>query len=628
MGSVWARQINDGGFMFEAYRVAVRLQLTNGISGALATIKSDLLGTHQQIGAINTGLLAMEARLASIKRLGLVGAGMTVAGSGMLLSLKGPIAQAIEYERETAKMRQMGLGEEQIREAQKFAQANTIIGTSIQQRTRLFAEAQGAFRESGMDGSKALEAAKTMMPVLASYELAMKTLSGGKHAAAEGAMRSLNKTVEMMGGLGDAKRAAEIADGVFKAVQSSGKMVDERQLKQFIAYGGSATNQLGMRAIFGGLEPIIGEFGGSQTATGLLTAYNRVNGTMSLPPKLLLSEMQRLGMADATGRKQTKDLADLQSTDATGYAQKLMEIYAAHGITSRVDIERENAIILGRTGAKIYNKIMSQMPVLGESLNAYDKAHGIDQTNKDNAKSPMMAVEDFNGAMSDLKLVIGQTVLPEITPLIRGLTELLKTINGEPGVVKDLTVAFVAVGGALATGGPLLTGLALSRIAFGGIGDKAKVAGEAIEAASGNVSKLGGGLRALGLAVAPLLAMLAVKEWAEDQSHDKERVETLKGWSDTAKGWLPEWMGDPSKKSMARYMAARGELDGTGGDYVKGTAPRQPQAINNTIVMPDGRVLANVVTEIQAKEAERLSRSGGGRFDGRMSLPHPAQSGR
>ena len=53
--------------------------------------------------------------------------------------------------------------------------------------------------------------------------------------------------------------SAATADGVFKASQSSGRMVDERQLKQFVAYGSSATNQQTLRTIFGGLEPIIGE---------------------------------------------------------------------------------------------------------------------------------------------------------------------------------------------------------------------------------------------------------------------------------------------------------------------------------------------------------------------------------
>jgi hypothetical protein len=113
--------------------------------------------------------------------------------------------------------------------------------------------------------------------------------------------------------------------------------------------------------------------------------------------------------------------------------------------------------------------------------------------------------------------------------------------------------------------------------------------------------------------------MLAVKEWAEDQSQDKERVETLQGWSGTAKSWLPDWMGDPSKKARDRYMAARGELDGTGGDYVKGTAPKQTQMINNTIVMPDGRVLAKVVTAEQDKEGRRPP-AGGSSFDGSMAL--------
>lgn len=276
-------------------------------------------------------------------------------------------------------------------------------------------------------------------------------------------------------------------------------------------------------------------------------------------------------------------------------------------------------------GARIYNKIMSQMPVLSESLHAYDKARGIAQTNKDNANSPMMAIEDFNSAMSDLKLVIGQTVLPEVTPLIRNLTELLKTINGEPGVVRDLTIAFVGVGAVLTAGGPLITGLALVRIAFGGVGGKAKVAGEAIEAATGTVSRLGAGLKAFGLTVGPLLAMLAVKEWAEDQSHDKERVETLQGWSNGLKGMLPSWMGDPTKSSMARYNAARGELDGTGGDYVR---PESGKPIEITVISQlDGEKIAQSTMKIVNRNLA-LPHAGISRPDGRMSLAPVGASGR
>jgi hypothetical protein len=318
----------------------------------------------------------LEARLKSIGKLTVMGGALAMAGSYGLGLFKKPIEEATEYERRLAALRQMGLGDAQIADAQKFAEANRIIGTSLNDRMRLFVDAQGSFRQSGMSGAAATAAAKTMTPIMAQYEVATKMLSGDGQAAAEGSMRNLSKIVEMMGGLSDTNRAKAIADGVFKAAQSSGRMVDERQLKQFVAYGSSATNQLSLRTIFGGLEPIIGEMGGSTTGVGLRTGYNRVNGMLALMPKRTQEELRRLGMADGSGKRQTDDLARMQATDTIGYVQEVMRRYEKARIKTQVDRERENAILFGTNGAKIFNKLMSQMPVILESLKAYDRRTG------------------------------------------------------------------------------------------------------------------------------------------------------------------------------------------------------------------------------------------------------------
>ncbi|WP_176315916.1 hypothetical protein, partial [Burkholderia vietnamiensis] len=297
----------------------------------------------------------------------------------------------------------------QIRDAEKYVQATNIISTSALDRMRIFSEAQGSFRESGKTGAAALEAAKVMTPVLATYEIAMSTLEGSSHAKAEGSMRDLNKTIEMMGGLSDTKRAQEIADGMFKASQSSGRMVDERQLKQFFAFGSSASNQQLLRTVFGGLEPIIGEMGGSTVGTGMRTAYNRVNGTMALVPKNVRRELKRLGMAaDATGMEQTSDLARMQASDIIGYTQEMMRRYEKAGITSQIDRERENSILFGTNGAKVYNKIMSQMSVIGESLKSYDKAKGASDTVNNPANQRLQAQLRFEKKIEDLQLVVGR----------------------------------------------------------------------------------------------------------------------------------------------------------------------------------------------------------------------------
>ena len=212
----------------EAYKIAVKIALTENVTRGLLMMSSHFKATEGSAKAL-------QDRIAKIGKMTMIGGGLVGAGGVGLKMLEAPLNKALEYERFIAQLRQQGLGDSQIAEARKFSDATNVINTSMLDRMRIFTEAQGAFREGGKSGSEALQAAKDMMPVLATYETAMKTLSGEKHAAAEGSMRSLNKIVEMMGGLGDTQRAKEIADGVFKAVQSSGKMVDERQLKQFFA---------------------------------------------------------------------------------------------------------------------------------------------------------------------------------------------------------------------------------------------------------------------------------------------------------------------------------------------------------------------------------------------------------
>ncbi|AJX62021.1 hypothetical protein AQ938_07010 [Burkholderia pseudomallei] len=455
---------------FEAYKIAVKLSLVDGVSRGLAALSSHFLASGKSAAQL-------EDRLKSIKRLMLAGGALTATGIFGLKVLETPLDKATQYEKYVAKMRQMGLGDAQIQDAKKFVQANEVIGTSMLDRMRLFSEAQGSFRESGMSGLKALDAAKTMTPVLATYEVAMATLDDKSHAKAEGAMRNLNKTIEMMGGLGDTKRAQEIADGVFKASQSSGGMVDERHLKQFFAYGSSASNQQLLRTVFGGLEPIIGELGGSTVGTGMRTAYNRVNGTMALVPKNVRRELKRLGMArDATGMEQTDALARLQASDVIGYVQDIMRRYEKAGIKTQIDRERENSILFGTNGAKIYNKLMSQMSVIEESLHAYDKAQGASQVVNDPANQKLQAQRRFEKKIEDLQLTIGRDG-GLLDMLNRGLTFL-------GGAIERVTK--------FAEGHPKLTKFAVGGFAFLSM----------VTIIAGEVLLLGGAFRALSTAIA------------------------------------------------------------------------------------------------------------------------------
>jgi hypothetical protein len=519
----------------EAYKVAVQISLVENVTRGLS-----LMARHFRTTDMEAKVL--QKRLESIGKMALAGGILAGAGAFGLNLFKKPIEDATEYERKLASLRQMGFGDAQVADARKFAEATRIMGTSMQDRLRLFVDAQGSFRQSGMSGSAALSAAKTMTPIMAQYEVATAMLTGGSRDAAEGSMRNLNKIVEMMGGLNDTGRAKAIADGVFKAAQSSGRMVDERQLKQFVAYGSSATNQLGLRTIFGGLEPIIGEMGGSTTGTGLRTAYNRVNGMLALMPHRTGEELRRLGLADGSGKRQTDQLARLQATDTIGYAQEIMRRYQAAGITTRVDSERENAILFGTNGAKVMNKIMSQMPVLLESLRAYDRSRGATGVTGDPRNKMLMQQIELQKREADLKLRIGQAILPAYVKGLELIAGALERVNrfaaSNPIVFKGLVMLFAALSAAALTGGTLmlltagLRGLALVlpilRVGITAL----RIAFTALR-----VMFIG---NPIGLAILAIIAvgLLVWKNWKEIKAN------LIKSWEDIKQGFDRLFHGD------------------------------------------------------------------------------------
>lgn len=529
----------------DAYRVAVKVSLVENVTRGLGMMASHFRTTDAEAKVL-------EARLKSIGKLTVMGGALAMAGSYGLGLFKKPIEEATEYERRLAALRQMGLGDAQIADAQKFAEANRIIGTSLNDRMRLFVDAQGSFRQSGMSGATATAAAKTMTPIMAQYEVATKMLSGDGQAAAEGSMRNLSKIIEMMGGLSDTNRAKAIADGVFKAAQSSGRMVDERQLKQFVAYGSSATNQLSLRTIFGGLEPIIGEMGGSTTGVGLRTGYNRVNGMLALMPKRTQEELRRLGMADGSGKRQTDDLARLQATDTIGYVQEVMRRYEKAGIKTQVDRERENAILFGTNGAKIFNKLMSQMPVILESLKAYDRAHGAQETANDPKSKALKAYMDLEAKEGDLKLRIGQVVLPYYIRALEMAAAMLERVNAfaksNPTAFKAIVGVFAAVSAAALVGGSLSLLVAGFR-AFSLLAGPLRLVWTVMQIGAGALRYLGMAVFQFGrfLIANPIglaLAAIIFIGWSVYKNWNEIKIKGLEIWNSLKTAWNQLLSGD------------------------------------------------------------------------------------
>lgn len=595
--------------IFDAYKVAVELSIVDKVGPFLSVFSSQLSKAGQNVDAL-------ERRLKNLGKLAAAGGIMAGAGLGALAMAEKFGQAAAKYETYWARLRQMGLGDQQIADARKWVNANQIIGTSIQERTRLFVEAQGAFRESGMTGVAALDAAKTMTPVLANYVTARAML--GKETSEQEEL-NLNKIVEQMGGLNSAVRAQQIADAVFRATQSSGGMVDARQLRLFKTYAMTASAGLSDRTLFGGLEPIIGELGGSTAGTGFQTAFNRLNGIMSLAPHLLVQEATKLGLWDRDKVELTKGgaarfnkgnplnahMKDLMSHDLPGFASAMLGKYHAAGITKDADVARENEILFGRTGARFFNLLMKQLPVIERSLEAYDNSRGESQTVRDNENSPQMQIRKFHQALHDLSLEIGQSVLPVLTPMVKDFAAFFHALSQHPALIKTLTVGFLGLSTAMTFGGTLM----VLRAGFGGLGIAMTVLRAAIPGAAsalgatGLVGAIGGIALPVGAAVAAL-ALLAGAIYAFRPMSQSE---------------IDSYKTDGGVKLSA---GAKARIDAGALNTVSPLARHQGNV--QTSIHLDGRKIADAMTPYVSAAMSKSSNTSN--LDYGLSLPMPGMN--
>ncbi|OQS42341.1 hypothetical protein [Chromobacterium haemolyticum] len=620
--------------MFDAYSVAIKLSLVNNVTSGLLLLSRSLQSTHSDAQKLQDKLTAIGKQAA-------IGGAMLGGGAAIAGMFKGPLEEAFKYQREMAKLQQQGLSGNQIAEARRFVEATDIIGSSIQDRIKLFTEAQGAFRESGMQGPKALEAAKVMMPVLTKYQVASSMLSEEKHAAAEHGMLALNRVVEQMGGLNDPKRAAQIVDAGFRAISASGRMVNPEQLRQFRSYGGAAVANITDKAMFASLEPIIGELKGSTTATGLNTAWSRANGLIK-PPNQMAGEYIKLGLWDENqivfnsqgGIKKLKSnplkkqYADLMNQNPVDFAEVMMEIYKKNKITGN-EIARTNAMLFGRTGGKVYDLIMRQMPVLRHSEHAYEASKGIEETIKNNANSPIMKAQELAKAIKDLKLAVGQDLLPVFTPLITNLAKYTKELSKSPELIQKVTVSLAGFATVLVVGGLInvvaaaTRGFMLLYTVMGGIPAALMATNASFVAWRTVMLSSAASFGLVKGAVAAFVAYQAgymVGNWLNENLLNPLIEFFTNGREKTLGGWLYGLFND-EKAAMGpmKYGMVNGKMIAIDGDYPKQgnpfnsmtqsvpVPPKQPITINIApqAVNIDGKKVAEVVTAQQTREATK-----------------------
>jgi hypothetical protein len=524
---------------FDAYKVAVKLTLINGVSAGLAGLAGEFKGLNKHVGSTQQGLLDIEKRLHNIKRLGMIGGGMAAAGGFGLALFKAPIEEAIKLDQQISKFKLFGMGDKVNAEAVSFAKGMNVMGSSYTENMKLMIEAQGVFRESGIGGSAALEGAKLAAPLLAKIAFSTKSLDGESSAKLNTSALAMLRYVEDSGGLKSPEKFKELADAGWKMVQTSGGSVSWEQLRQFKARAGVA----GMNISGDGmaeLEPVITMLKGQTAGFALRTAYNRLNGIIKIPNqvahelvngglwdahKVIFNSMGGIKAFKGNPFKYSKEFNENQPEF---YAKYIIPLHQKMGITTESQIAQANAMMFGSTGGTLFTLIDKNLAKLRQSLDAQNKALGIDESAKVAGDSANGKFVDLHAKWANVLAELGTAILPMAIRGVENLTNTLKSAisfaHEFPVLSKTLIVGFAGVSALFVAGGVFamaLSGFAALGLILSGGG----AAGLGAAAGVGLAALLGGVATALGVLAAAAGVFYAgykAAEWIDHKLNDPD----------------------------------------------------------------------------------------------------------
>jgi hypothetical protein len=627
--------------MFEAYKVAVKLSLINNVSSGLVAISQQFMKTGKDVDALH-------ARLDNLRKITLLGAAASGAGIFGLGIIGKALKPAEEYTHQLNIMNMAGMKQAEIADA--VGAAWKLAGDNMT--TTATGNLKALLDLRNVTGS--LSEAREFLPIMQRMQTVLAASKDGHVSGNAGDLAfSAMKALDIRGAVNDPEALKRQADLMTRVIVGTQGRVTPEQFQSVFNYARQAKFSLSDDFAYKYLPTLMlenaGKGGGGGGAKGvgpaLAALYRLTNqGFVNKKSIPLLKELGLLGdgsvLPTTTTGTVVAPLKDAGLAASNSFAwtnqtvvPRIMEYLKRHNMEGSDQnvlqilnmISRGNQLAGGVLGEfyvkrKNFERDRGLMEGVMSPENAYKNAM---------TKDPATAHRALSAAWENFQTSLTVNVVPVVVP---ALLDLSKALNGigefarrHPNVTRDAVLGFGAIAGVLAIGGPLITGLAMTRLAFGDLGGVlgggkgiGLVAGiSKATTAIGSVGMAGtlvGGLGLLGIAVVSLSSLL------DTLLPNHKRGDTNKSgqvWQPGVNGRGGNWVSPG--KSQESHEGEQFVRSGRGGHWAK--------TINNTIVLPDKRVLASVVTEVQANEARRPT-SGTTRFDGRMSPAPVGTSGR
>lgn len=455
----------------EAYKVAVRLSLTENVTAGL-------IGLTRHFATAENSAARLRGQLTSIGKMTAVGGGLMAIGFGLTKGLDAALKSAKDVARAQADFKTLNLNATEMAEvnAKAMEQTHKTLGSTIAGNIRLIQDLHTAFGD--------LHHALEFAPQFTRYETVVKAALG--EGAADGAVNAMARALEHRGGkvVNDPKEFQKELAMATQVQLATRNRVGPKDYLTASQTGKGAYTLLSPEYLYGQFAGLMSMNGGNQSGTALMTTFSSlIGGHMDKKAKGFLAD---IGMYDEGVSKKRINLMQaamkgMSADEKRIYMQSLGgESLLSGGLKSQyaalfanpdqlADVMAQK--IRARYGRNLTDEQVAEMIYKNFNRNTgnFIGQHILNRTKfaKDTAifrhaqdynaaydtymNSPDGAALALSNSWTNLKAVLGLKLLPIVTKLTIGLAKLFDKMSEfaekHPTLTKMATYAIAAAAG-------------------------------------------------------------------------------------------------------------------------------------------------------------------------------------
>ena len=267
----------------EAYKVAVRLSLTENVTAGL-------IGLTRHFATAENSAARLRGQLTSIGKMTAVGGGLMAIGFGLTKGLDAALKSAKDVARAQADFKTLNLNATEMAEvnAKAMEQTHKTLGSTIAGNIRLIQDLHTAFGD--------LHHALEFAPQFTRYETVVKAALG--EGAADGAVNAMARALEHRGGkvVNDPKEFQKELAMATQVQLATRNRVGPKDYLTASQTGKGAYTLLSPEYLYGQFAGLMSMNGGNRSGTALMTTFSSlIGGHMDKKAKGFLAD---IGMYD------------------------------------------------------------------------------------------------------------------------------------------------------------------------------------------------------------------------------------------------------------------------------------------------------------------------------------------